>query len=154
MMPIEHNFSGHIPPISAATSADETGVAPLVLMAELEASLQGSHKALLALDLAGIEYRTKEQIGLLRKFNAFGGHTADGAGPALAVREPALAEELRRSGTRVLQAARLQSALLARARSKLRVLANMLAGPSVAYGPFMARNSVPGTGRLPGVKRN
>jgi hypothetical protein len=51
-------------------------------------------------------------------------------------------EELRRSCQRVLEATRLQAALLARARTKLRVLANMLAGQSVNYGPLVAGSNL------------
>lgn len=148
-MPPDFDFSGHIPP-AAEVGGDESALARLAWMVELEASLRGSRKALMALDLAGIECRTSEQIGLIRKFDALRRLPVDDGASGLAVRAPELARELQSSGTRILEAARLQAALLARARSKLRILANMLAGPSVTYGPFLAANSVPARGTLVG----
>jgi hypothetical protein len=129
----------------------------LTLIGELEASLHASRKALLALDLAGIERETREQVRSIRnledvlarsmaprvrgiwaaKDRALG---CSGNPPEL---ESELEKELRRSCHRVLEATRLQAALLARARTKLRVLANMLAGQSVNYGPLVARDSAP-----------
>jgi hypothetical protein len=120
----------------------------LALMRELEGSLERSRQALLALDLGGVEQGTGEQIELVGKIQAALGRVIRpetgrapvqrcapgteqcGRGP-----ENELQEELRHSGNRILQAARLQAALLARAQWKLRVLANMLAGTSVRYGP-------------------
>ena len=110
----------------------------LALMEELESSLAGSHEALLKLDLAGIEQGTSHQAGLIEKLDAIRKQSENGA-----IRLPARADELwaeiHRSRTRILQAARLQAALLARAQLKLRVLANMLAGPSADYGPLLDR---------------
>ena len=54
---------------------------------------------------------------------------------------PGLREKFRRHSDRILEAARVQAALLARAQSKLRVLANMLAGPSIIYGPLPGQGS-------------
>jgi len=105
----------------------------LALFGQLEASLHGSRKALLARNLAGIEQRTQEQRALAGKIEAVlrKGIVSSAGG---------LQEELRQSGKRVLAAGRLQAALLARARLKLRVLANMLAGPSVNYEPISERD--------------
>jgi hypothetical protein len=129
----------------AAISGERAGGpvrARRALLRELEASLEGSRKALLALDLAGIERGTREQEGLLREFEAVLRHRMNGAAHAPEPEgepgpepEPEPEEETRRSGNRILEAARLQAALLVRAQCKLRVLANMLAGPSVTYGP-------------------
>jgi hypothetical protein len=124
----------------------------------LQASLSGSREALLALDLDGIEQGTREQIGLSiklaediarakRKRREEFGLPLEVVGeikreikqemkPEI---EPRMREELRQSQLGVVQALRLQSALLVRAQWKLRVLSNMLAGPSVNYGPPIAR---------------
>jgi hypothetical protein len=137
---------------NAGSEHQDAAAAPvrsrLALMGELEASLHRSRKALLALDLAGIERATGEQVGMIREFQAclprgvlplaIGNTGAKGA-PGLVAHAPEL-EELRKSESRVLEAVRLQAALLGRAQCKLHVLANMLAGPSVTYGPWLARN--------------
>ena len=127
----------------------------LILMGELEASLQASLKALLALDLANIENETRHQIGLIREFDAqlqasraaaAREKSAEPGSCGAQVAVPELEETLVRSQKRILDALRLQAALLARARCKLRVLANMLAGPSGPYGPLLARDG--GLGHL------
>jgi hypothetical protein len=133
-MPAELIPVAHTPPAKALETAEDSTRLRLALLGELEASLDASRKALLALDLAGIELGTREQVGLLRKLEAVLGRGTV---------QPGLEDETRRSGQRILQAARLQWALLARARAKLRVLANMLAGQNVSYGPLVARNSAP-----------
>jgi hypothetical protein len=126
----------------------------LALMLRMQASLFGSRTALLALDLAGIEQGTREQVELSLKLEEEIGR---GGAPAANVKtltrhgaagfttrapklESELEKELRRCEHEVLQALRLQSALLVRARSKLRVLSNMLAGTSVNYGPPLTRS--------------
>jgi hypothetical protein len=126
----------------------------LALMRQLQASLFGSRNALLALDLAGIEQGTREQVELslqlaedIRRESTPAAkirpltrkHPASGLAGHPPELEPELKEEIRRSEREVLQALRLQSALLVRAQCKLRVLANMLAGPSVNYGPPLTR---------------
>jgi hypothetical protein len=118
----------------------------LLLMRELEGSLDASRKALLALDLNGIERGTREQVGLIRKLEAVlhssgrprvqekqrEGQAFDSSASACE-----LEAERTQCQSRILQATRLQAALLARARYKLRVLANMLAGCSINYGPLL-----------------
>jgi hypothetical protein len=135
---------------AALASGDAWRRIPLPLLRQLEASLCHGHSALLALDLGGIERETREQVGLSRKI---AGEIRRGTestasvwetevetrASASAERAPEMPEELARVISRVLQALRLQTALLARARGKLRVLANMLADPSVTYGPLPAR---------------
>lgn len=129
----------------------------LVLMRQLLASLSGSREALLALDLKGIEQGTREQIGLSVKLaeNIAQAKRKSSAEHGLSLepmyeiepeikprmRVERMREELRQSQLGVLQALRLQSALLVRAQWKVRVLSNMLAGPSVNYGPPFARQS-------------
>jgi hypothetical protein len=123
-----------------------------VLMAKLEASLQGSRKALLALDLPQIECETGDQIGLILEFGALlrrckacaaADRSAEPRAPGLRTPFLELEEELERSQNRILDALRLQAALLTRTQRKLRVLANMLAGPTVSYGPLLARDGGP-----------
>jgi hypothetical protein len=136
--------------------SDELPRVRLALMRELEASLQGSRKALLALDLVGIERGTREQVGLTREIEAVlqrgiaqpAKHRAPPAKHRTAPEQesspsaytPELEDELRRCQNRVREAARLQAALLARAQRKLRILANMLAGPSLNYGALLGRD--------------
>jgi hypothetical protein len=146
MMPMTFIPSEEIPATAAAKH--ELLRARMAMMGELEASLQSSTEAILRLDLAGIEQRTREQAGLVREFAAL--LQAAGWPPssekkltkdenrALPACAPVAEDELRKSRNRIVTAARLQSALLARAQRKLRVLANMLAGPGVTYGPFAA----------------
>jgi hypothetical protein len=165
-MPDESAPVACISSANALRTADDGAQPGLVLrlMRELEASLDASRKVLLALDLAGIERETREQVELTRKLEAVlqpgaarpvhGTGPAHCAGPAHGRRpaeealfwsadSPELEEEFRRCYSRILEATRLQAALLARAQSKLRVLANMLAGRSINYGPLVARNGVP-----------
>jgi hypothetical protein len=110
----------------------------LGLMRELRTSLAGSHEALLALDLAGIQRGTREQMELERRL-AEELRTAE-IRQARPCRERQLEEELRRIEREVLQALRVQDALLARLRGKLRVLANTLAEPGGDYGALLERN--------------
>lgn len=107
----------------------------LALLRALLASLCESHQALLELDLAGIERGTREQVVLSRKL----AEDFRQGGIWLA-KERRLAEEIRQSEHEVWRAARGQAALLARVQGKLRVVANMLADPSVNYGPLLARS--------------
>jgi hypothetical protein len=128
--------------IAASRTDPDAGLA---VMHKLEASLEASRRALLALDLAAIERGTSEQAGLVREFDALLRQTRedgrpDLSGPSLSMGPRERQEMLRQSAQRILEAARLQAALLARAQRKLRVLANTLAGPSVNYGRLWARN--------------
>src|SRR5271166_383469 len=121
----------------------------LRLMLELEASLHAGRKPLLALDLDGIERETGEQVRLMCQLDAVLKRSqaarACGNQPSKMLElcqadhcEPE--RDLRLCCHRILEAARLQAALLVRLRWKLRVLANMLAGRSVTYRPPAARN--------------
>ncbi|MGA8837765.1 MAG: hypothetical protein WB538_19200 [Candidatus Sulfotelmatobacter sp.] len=128
----------------------------LALMRQLQASLLASRNALLALDLAAIGQGTREQVELSLRLGENIGilatsavrigrliepRPASGCAALAPELEPELTADLKRAELDVMQALRLQSALLARARAKLRVLANMLAGPSVNYGPPCAPRS-------------
>jgi hypothetical protein len=137
MMLIDSNLTGSVLLANAGGLADESAAVLLVWMDELEASLLGSRKALLALDLAGIERGTSEQVGLVRNFGAMQRQSGKDNALGRPAGTPELVEELRRRGRRIQEAARLQAALLAREGSKLRVLANMLADPSIDYGRLL-----------------
>lgn len=111
----------------------------LQLLQELEASLSGSRQALLALDLAGIEQGTREQVGLVRELQSFPDMQMPQPGAETPSSPRETVEEVRRCEQSVLQAVRVQAALLARAQRKLLILANMLAGPSLDYGCLFAK---------------
>jgi hypothetical protein len=117
----------------------------LELLRELEASLLRSRKALLALDLTGIEQGTREQIGLVRAMASSGQleiKMRTEKNDSLADSQE-IATELKRCVARVLQASRVQAALLDRMQRKLRILGNMLAGPSSIYGCLLAKHNAP-----------
>jgi len=57
-----------VPSGNVGERAEDLGRICLALMSRLEASLAGSRRALLALDLGGIERGTREQIGWVREF--------------------------------------------------------------------------------------
>jgi hypothetical protein len=127
----------------------------LTLMGALEASLDVSRNSLLALDLAGIEQETAAQIGLIHELNelrrrkaiapACARESGEDAKTGKSPGSLALEKRLSESRNRILEAVRVQAAFLTRARGKLRILANMLAGPTVIYGPWGTRNDGPGT---------
>ncbi len=110
--------------------------ARLVLQLGLEASLEKSRKALLALNLSELVIETREQIMLSRGLAIVEASTRNDADkkperrPERATSDSILAHavvQVRASGRRIQSAIRLQLALLARSRQKLRVMANMLA---------------------------
>jgi len=105
----------------------------LALMSKLEASLEASLRALLALDLSEIERRTKEQAALSTELAAVRMQSPALGDPAAARKASDLFQESQSMEFRILDALRLQSAVLKRSQSKLRVMANMLADPSAAY---------------------
>ena len=122
----------------ALLSEDEFRRSCITLFCELETSLEGSRKALLALDLASLESGTREQAGLIMRFEPLWRQREEyrtfiepaNIKPANA---SAWQAELTHCAHRVREATRVQAALLARAQAKLRVLGNMLAGPSATY---------------------
>lgn len=152
--------------IPAAIADDEDFLRfRLAWLSALEVSFERSQRALRALDLAGIERGTSEQIGLIRKLDATCGEGAERLAKDRTGAEQEfdaelagdlkreLKKEIHRSAQRILQALRLQAALLARGNAKLRVLENMLAAPGVPYGDWLARGRAgarvapPATGR-------
>ncbi|MGC1371170.1 MAG: hypothetical protein WA824_03435 [Candidatus Sulfotelmatobacter sp.] len=118
----------------------------LAAMAALEASLAGSREALVSLDVAGLVSRNREQSLLSREL----GPILDRARGEIEVlvgrpewskelrQERLQIEQVRTAANRVVSAIRIQSSLLVRLRTKLQVMANMLAGPSAVYGPRVA----------------
>jgi hypothetical protein len=128
---------------------EDIAAARLSLMKRLQASLAGSHLALLTLDLAGMEKATSEQASLARDLRmllvrAEAGHQNPGKRNQRLKRpgvKPERMSELGRSESCVLQALRLHSALLRRAQYRLRVITNTLAGPTSDYSPLMRKGS-------------
>jgi hypothetical protein len=116
-------------------------------MQTLECSLDLSRKALLALDLEGIQRGTTEQEELIRELDRIFERITTSSlqrlrlGPRSdAAPAQELEGKLREGARKVFDRLRLQRALLARARNKLRVLGNTLAGSSVLYGPLLVRH--------------
>ena len=128
------SISVQIAPQNALEKSDTWRRTRLRGMAELEASLERSRKALVALDLTGIESQTEEQAVLVRQFDEL---IEEGLRMQTCRRSAAEDEEARLNATRIVDAVRLHAALLTRAQQKLRVLSSMLAGPSLTYGPFL-----------------
>jgi hypothetical protein len=162
----------------ATNQVSESVAVFLLLLRELEASLQRSIRAIVLMDVAVLEAETRQQLGLSRAISVA---TPRGAYSRLLngttesmkwgltemgltkirltkirltkmelaeselleseLHESELHEsewraEVWQSRGRIIEAVRLQAALLSRARGKLRVLANMLRGPSALYGPL------------------
>jgi len=116
-----------------------------VLLNALQGSLAASQSALLRRDLAALEQCTREQFGLcgeLRgvlqdKFSdttSYIGQATERLPKAVARIESRFSPDLHSQELALRQALRVYLAVLARSRHQLRVLANMLAGPSIEYG--------------------
>jgi hypothetical protein len=117
----------------------------LAMLATLESSLAASQKALVALDLDRIRSATVEQMVLVQNIAAV--FSFDQATPAILQQpgrkhqrtsipyHPEPAEKLNQTAKRILDAARIQLALLSRLQRKLRVLSHALNGPSISYAP-------------------
>jgi hypothetical protein len=126
------------------TAGREIAQAWLSLLAELEASLQASQRALLDRDVACLEQSSGEQIRLLHALEIFWPSPRNDP----AQDDSALAAELRAAQMRVLHLGRVQAALLARAQRWLRTIENLLAGPATNYTPYTATR-VPLSAALP-----
>jgi hypothetical protein len=115
---------------SRANFGAERNKALIALLAQLEASLAASQKALLAADLAELERGTGEQRALCRQIeNSF----AAGPVPSPSHNQPSGEQaDLRATQARVLHLARVQGALLRRAQRSLRVVAGLMAHPTYA----------------------
>jgi hypothetical protein len=117
----------------------------------LESSLNRSLRALIDLNLESLRSATAEQILLAQEMAAMleGGHEAQnnpqpaGDEPQVLVPAVELPGELRSMQRRIYEALRLQSAVLVRSQRKQSVLANMLAGVGVPYGPLPVRRYTP-----------
>jgi hypothetical protein len=148
MVPDDSIYGAAILSDSALDRGDAALRDRLALMRALQTSLCAGHTALVELNLHGIDCGTREQVVLSRKLAEdfrqgsaapSGTRSGQGRSGAFAACTLQLAEELRQSERDVVQGLRLQAALLARAQSKLRVLANMMADPGVDYGPLLER---------------
>lgn len=141
------------PVSSSATggTADEIAQTLLGLLEEMEASLGGSHKAVLTGDGLLLENCTREQARLHRALEML---LSPGTWPGTA--QPAtvqkrvlapprcaagLAAELLAAEWRVLQATRVQAALLRRARQFRRILANLVAAKGAPCGAWFGENA-------------
>lgn len=111
----------------------------LLLMRRLRDSLGRGSRALVALDLIGMERETREQAEILKIISKSvveapqGNHSLNrSAGPVCD-----LSDELSKTENAVRQGLQLHAALLRRSQHKLRVMANMLADPALNYpSPF------------------
>jgi hypothetical protein len=130
----------------------EAALASLSFLVELEASLEASQKALLALEVEEVEHCTAEQNRILRAFlesispeavqkdSDVGQHSS-----AAQFRcTPTLEADLLAAASRVARLTRVHAGLLRRAQQFLTVLGNLAAGPAATYGPPQAQ-----TGRIP-----
>lgn len=123
-----------------------SNLALVALLWRLQSSLGRGSRALVALDLAGIEGETREQWELVRALVVSANETREIENSSVQVPERRLevVAELRQSEAQVRQALRLQAALLRRSQHKLRVIANMLADPAANYGaPFVPGMQAP-----------
>ena len=116
----------------------------LALLAELEASLSGSQQALLSRNLSRLEQRTAEQARLHYLLSQFPTANAayEGSDSPAPAPNPSLSVCLRAARQRVLRLGRTQQFILQRARGRLHVLSNVLAGPHAAYAPVAAGGTV------------
>jgi len=155
----------------AGLGSAEAAQACLALLGKLEDSLAASQRALLARNLQGIESGTREQARLVDELSALCGagektappadlRAAGGDGEAAGDGEvpgknevpgesqAALLCGVRAAGRRVLQSARVQAALLARAARRQKMISHLLAGPQQTYETVVAGE--PGNPAPPG----
>ena len=90
---------------------------------------------MLAHDVARLEERTCEQVGLRRSLGILW-DAAHPPGRDAAQHDLRLSAELRAAQIRVLRLGRVQAALLGRAQRWLRMVSNLLAGPEASYAPL------------------
>jgi hypothetical protein len=136
---------------SSLTNQSDVVRASLVLLHEMETSLEASQRALLRGDAAGMETGTREQRRLQRALELLWamdrsrscpddpkniGRAAEISFPRPAPESMSeLSGELRAAQLRVLHLGRVQAVLLRRAQQSLVVLGNMLAGTGASYSP-------------------
>jgi hypothetical protein len=139
--------------LPSRSGSGESAQASRAVLAELEASLEASQRALLGRDVASLEQCTSEQIRLHRSLKILWSRRADlpgshssRSGPGLGVpgiEIPAFDIpkfdnatfdiELRDAQLRVLHLGRIQAALLGRAQRWLRTVSHLLAGVEQNY---------------------
>jgi len=117
-----------------------TGIAPLALLRQLAASLEGGQRPILALDVEQMQRHSTEQMRLCAALHTLASSSAQASSgscsKAAAGKEPPqLARELEQAGQRVLHFGRVQAALLRRTRRFLGVLQNLEVSAGVTYGP-------------------
>jgi hypothetical protein len=116
------------------------------LLAELEVSLTNSQRALLSRDVSVIERETQEQRRLQKALaELWADHLAAVQKENSSLNNSqrsttAPSTELRAAQLRVRHLARMQLALLGRARRSLRIFSHLTKGPSVGYGPPASMN--------------
>jgi hypothetical protein len=125
-------------PSTSMGGEDEIGPALLGLLEQMAASLQESQKAVLASDGLKLENATREQVRLHRAFEILlwpqawpGTLDQNAAGPVRPRRAPLVAAELLAAARRVLEATRVQVALLRRARQFQHILSNVVAAQAL-----------------------
>jgi hypothetical protein len=113
----------------------EHGGSPaLAMLRELEISLAASQRPLLSGDVTALELEIARQI---RLFHWIEGQL-DGQIDTLTGDSETIAE-MRAVSARVRHLGRVQSALLARASQRLRMIANVVAGPQALYAASATR---------------
>jgi hypothetical protein len=111
------------------------------LLAELEVSLTNSQRALLSRDVSVIERETQEQRRLQKALAELWTSCLASTQKANSLRfnsprvRPSIPRELRAAQLRVHHLARVQLALLGRARRSLHAFSHLIKGPSAGYGP-------------------
>jgi hypothetical protein len=120
------------------SSEDEITQACLALLEQMDASLEESQKSVLASDGLRLENSTREQVRLHRAFEILlwpqawpGTLDRNAAGPVRPRSAPLVAAELLAAARRVLEATRVQAALLRRARQFQHILSNVAAAQAL-----------------------
>lgn len=108
--------------------AEDFRLAALGLLAELESSFLASQKALLALDAAGLESCTGEQIRLSELLRAVLAQKPSADSPQFL--------DLPVAARGVLHLTLVQASLLRRARRSVNLVSHLLKGPGALYGPL------------------
>jgi hypothetical protein len=111
---------------SATAISPDVSSARLALLLELEASLRQSQRALLSRDIETFEELTRKQELLAHTFNA------------LSEKDRLPSDSISAAARRVLQLGRIQIALLGRAHSSLRLVANLLTGAGSDYSSSLS----------------
>ena len=115
------------PELSTETNLDALRLA---LLNDLESSLRSTEQAILGRDVERLERATEEQANLHHRL------------VMLPMRGSSFSPAVREAQQRVLDLGRVQSALLERARQRLRMLANWIAGPEAQYRAVSAHSAV------------